>query len=102
MSANETLPMRENILGSRKTSGYVIMVLSILANVWLVSKMHTPNEIAIAALYVIAIGGLYAIGGQALVDSIAKWKSGTFTSTVQATPTTLTTQTTSTTETPKP
>ncbi len=93
MTANE-LPLRENILGSRKTSGYVIMVLSILANVWLTSKMHTPNEIAIAALWVIAIGGLYSIGGQALVDGIAKWKSGTYTSTTEATPAKITTQTT--------
>lgn len=75
MSSNEPLATRENILGSRKTSGYVIMVLSILANVWLVSKMHTPNEIAIAALWVIALGGLYTIGGQALVDGVAKWRA---------------------------
>ncbi len=94
---NEIVAPRENIFGSRKTSGYVIMVISILANVWLVSKMHTPNEIAIAALWVIAVGGLYSIGGQALVDGIAKWKSGTYTSKVEATPDKLTTQTTSTT-----
>lgn len=75
MSSTEPVPLRENILGSRKTSGYVIMVLSILSNVWLTSKMHTPNEIAIAALWVIALGGLYTIGGQALVDGVAKWRT---------------------------
>lgn len=77
MSTNEPLVSRENILGSRKTSGYLIMVLSILACVWLASKVHAPIEIATAALYCIAVGGLYTIGGQALVDGIAKWKCGT-------------------------
>ncbi len=76
MSTNEPTVPRENILGSRKTSGFVIMVISILALVWLVSKMGTPNEIAVAALYMIAVGGLFTMGGQALVDAVAKWKSG--------------------------
>lgn len=76
MSTNEPLSQRENILGSRKTSGYLIMVLSILACVWLASKVHAPIEIATVALWCIAVGGLYTIGGQALVDGIAKWKCG--------------------------
>lgn len=77
MSTNEPTELkRENILGSRKTSGYLIMVLSILACVALVSKMKTPSEISTAALWCIAVGGLYTIGGQALVDGIAKWKCG--------------------------
>ena len=77
MSTNEPVIQRENILGSRKTSGYLIMVLSVLACVWLVSKMSTPAEISKAALWCIALGGLYTIGGQALVDGVAKWKCGT-------------------------
>jgi len=76
MSANEPLPLRENILGSRKTVGMVIGVLSILADVWLTSKMTTPNEVAIASLYMISAIALYTVGGQALVDSVARWKSG--------------------------
>jgi hypothetical protein len=76
MSANEPELSRENILGSRKTAGFVIMVLSILALVALVSKLHTPNEVAEAALYCIAIGGLFTMGGQALVDSVKNWRSG--------------------------
>lgn len=68
--------VRENILGSRKTANYIIMVLSILANVWLSAHTHVPIEIAIAGMWTIALGGLYTIGGQSLVDSIAKWKSG--------------------------
>jgi len=65
---------RENILESRKTAGFVIMVLSILATVALATYMKTPPEIAIAALYVNAAGGLFTIGGQSLVDSVAKWR----------------------------
>ncbi len=77
MSTNEPIAgQRENIFGSRKTAGFVIMVLSILALVALVSKLHTPNEVSTAALYCIAIGGLFTMGGQALVDSVAKWRSG--------------------------
>lgn len=76
MSTNEPLQARENILGSRKTAGMVIGVLSILADIWLVSKMGTPSEIAIASLYMISALGLYSIGGQALVDSVSRWKDG--------------------------
>ncbi len=88
MSANEPTDLkRENILGSRKTSGFVIMVLAILSLVALVSKLHTPNEVAEAALYVICGGGLFTMGGQALVDSVAKWKSGPAVTSTQTTET---------------
>lgn len=74
MSSNEPVAPRENILGSRKTAGFVIMVLSILALVYVATKLHTPEAIANSALYVIALGGLFTMGGQALVDSVAKWR----------------------------
>ncbi len=77
MSTNEPAELkRENILGSRKTSGFLIMVISILALVALVSELHTPSEVAIAALWTICGGGLWTMGGQALVDTMAKFKSG--------------------------
>lgn len=76
MSANEPLAKRENILGSRKTAGMVIGVISILLDVWLSSKMNTPHEVAIASLYMLSAIALYGVGGQALVDSVERWKSG--------------------------
>lgn len=74
MSSNAPLVPRENIFGSRKTAGFVIMVLSVIALVYVTTKLGTPPEIANSALYVIALGGLFTMGGQALVDSVAKWR----------------------------
>jgi len=74
-------------LKSRKLVGYLFLVLSVLATLALTTFMVTPEEIAKAGLWVIGAGGLFTIGGQALVDAVtrSKWSTpdvGTSTKTV--------------------
>lgn len=68
--------VRENILGSRKTAAMVIGSLCILADVFMVSKMQTPSDIATTSLYMISGVVLSVVTGQSVVDSLAKWRSG--------------------------
>jgi hypothetical protein len=59
---------------SRKIKAFLWMVSSIIALVWVATTIHAPENVVIQALWVIAAGGLFTIGGQSLVDSIGKWR----------------------------
>lgn len=63
-------------LKSRKILGFILLVLAVLALVAVVTHLHTPEAIAINALYMIGFGGMFTIGGQALVDAILRSKWG--------------------------
>lgn len=57
---------------SRKIKSFLWMVVSVLALVALATKIGTPENVTIQALWVVAAGGLFTIGGQALVDALGK------------------------------
>ena len=57
---------------SRKLVGYLLLVISVLATLALTTYMGTPEEIAKSGLWVIGAGGLFTIGGQALVDAVSR------------------------------
>lgn len=61
-------------LKSRKIVSFVVMVLSVLALVYVSTKIGAPDNVSIQALWVIGAGGLFTIGGQSLVDSVAHWR----------------------------
>ena len=61
---------------SRKLVGYLLLVMSVLATLSLTTYMNTPEEIAKSGLWVIGVGGLFTIGGQALVDTVMRSKWG--------------------------
>lgn len=62
------------VMQSKKIFGFILLVLGVLADVSLTTHMQTPPEIAIASLWIIGCGGLFTMGGQSLVDMVAKWK----------------------------
>lgn len=62
-------------LRSRKILSFVLLVFGTLATVATTTALHTPENISIQALWVIGIAGLFTIGGQSLVDSVAKFVS---------------------------
>lgn len=53
-----------------------MLVISVLATLALTTFMNTPAEIANAGLWVIGSGGLFTIGGQALIDAVMRSKWG--------------------------
>jgi hypothetical protein len=66
--------MEKQSLKSRKIVSFIIVLLGVIALVYVTTKIHTPENVAIQALWVIGAGGLFTIGGQSLVDSVAKWR----------------------------
>jgi len=77
---------------SRKLAGFVILVFSVLATIALATFMKTPEAIADTGLYIIGAGGLFTIGGQALVDALtrSKWSAPSENSSTTTTATTST------------
>lgn len=62
----------------RKIKSFLWLVFSVTAYTWVTTNIHTPDQIAMQGLWVIGGGGLFVIGGQALVDAFAKkWAAPT-------------------------
>jgi hypothetical protein len=61
-------------LKSRKIVSFVVVVMGVLALVAVTTKMHTPENVSVQALWVVGACGFFTIGGQALVDAVSKWK----------------------------
>lgn len=61
---------------SKKVRSFVVMAISIIVCVLATTMAHTPDNVATQALWIIGFGGLFAIGGQSLIDSIEKWSTG--------------------------
>ena len=59
---------------SRKIKAFIIMALAVIGCMLASTFAHTPADIATHALYIIGAGGLFTVGGQALVDSLGKIK----------------------------
>lgn len=57
----------------RKIKSFLWLVAAISFFTWLTTKIQTPEQIAVQGLYMIGAGGLFAIGGQALVDAFGKY-----------------------------
>ena len=71
-----SLDTSTSVCKSRKLVGYLLLVMSVLATLALTTYMNTPEEIAKSGLWVIGTGGLFTIGGQALVDTVMRSKWG--------------------------
>lgn len=61
------------ITPGRKVKSFLWLVVSVLICVYTTTKINAPNDVAIQALWIIGMAGLFTIGGQSLVDSIEKW-----------------------------
>lgn len=59
----------------RKVKSFLWLVVSVLICVYTTTAISAPNDVAIQALWIIGMGGLFTIGGQSLVDSVEKWAS---------------------------
>lgn len=70
MSTNEVCT------SSKKVRSFVVMSISVIVCVIATTFAHTPDNVAAQALWIIGFGGLFAIGGQSLIDSIEKWSTG--------------------------
>lgn len=66
-----------SIAPGRKLKGFLWLVLSVLLLVYVTTKIKAPENVSIQALWVIGAGGLFCIGGQALVDTVMRSKWGT-------------------------
>ena len=60
---------------ARKVKAFLFTTIGICIFVAMATLLHTPEQIAIHGLYIIGAGSIFTIGGQSLVDSIAKWRS---------------------------
>ncbi len=60
------------IAPGRKVKAFLWMVFGVLACVYMTTKIHTPETLAINALWAISIGGLVVVGGQSAVDTFEK------------------------------
>lgn len=61
---------------SKKVRSFLFMAVSVIVCVVATTMVHTPDQVAMNALWIIGFGGLFAIGGQSLIDSIEKWSTG--------------------------
>lgn len=53
---------------------FLVVVIGVLALVAVMTKMKTPDDIAIQALWVVGACGIFTVGGQSLVDAVTRWK----------------------------
>lgn len=67
------MSLNEVCTDSKKVKSFIVMALSIISCVTATTLVHTPDQVAMNALWIIGFGGLFAIGGQSLIDSIEKW-----------------------------
>lgn len=63
-------------LRSRKITSFILLVLSIIALLWVTTRIGTPENVVTQALWVIGVGGYFTIGGQTLVDALLKSRWG--------------------------
>lgn len=61
-------------LRSRKVLGFCAMAVAVILVIAVSTKLGTPDPVSTQALWVIGMGGLFLIGGQALVDSVTNWR----------------------------
>jgi hypothetical protein len=66
--------MRESFK-SRKIFAFGCVFAAVSALVGIATYLGTPENVTINALWIVGFCGLFTIGGQSLVDSIAKWKN---------------------------
>lgn len=74
--------LKPNIAGDvgptpgRTIKSFLWLVVGVTFFTMVTTYMHTPEAIAINGLYMIGLGGLFAIGGQQLVNAYSKkWGS---------------------------
>lgn len=56
---------------SRKIKAFLWMTAAIIALVAMTTRIGTPENVSIQALWAVAAGGLFTVGGQSLVDVFA-------------------------------
>ena len=57
----------------KKIKAFLWLVIAVNFTIAVASKVHTPETVATNALWIIGFAGLVTIGGQSLVDTVAKW-----------------------------
>lgn len=59
----------EERVKSKKIKGFIWLIVAIWGTLITTGLLHTPEAIATNAIWALASGGLFLIGGQSLVDS---------------------------------
>lgn len=66
----------DGLTPGRKLKTFLWMVIAVIAVMGIATKIHTPDAIAIQALWIVGGGGLFVIGGQTLIDTVGKAATG--------------------------
>lgn len=58
--------------GSRKTKAFIWLILGVAFIMWTGAKVAAPEAVVNQGMWIVGLGGLFTIGGQSLVDTVAK------------------------------
>ena len=70
------MSINEVCTNSKKVKSFVVMALAIIVCMMAGTVSQAPENVITQALWIIGFGGMFAIGGQSLVDSIEKFAIG--------------------------
>lgn len=76
MSVEIQTPADKGMTPGRKMKAFLWLSLSVTTCAATLAKIGAPENVIINALWIIGFGGIFCIGGQTLIDSIAKWSEG--------------------------